>query len=75
MKRTLLTLLAALVLLPALADEGMWLPSLISERINDMLERKRELADLTVATGEGWVGDLSTDELKALFRLESPENA
>lgn len=45
------------------------------ERINDMLERKRELADLTVATGEGWVGDLSTDELKALFRLESPENA
>ena len=36
MKRTLLTLLAALVLLPALADEGMWLPSLISERINDM---------------------------------------
>ena len=25
MKRTLLTLLAALVLLPALADEGMWL--------------------------------------------------
>ena len=45
------------------------------ERINDMLERKRELADLTVATGEGWVGDLSTDELKALFLLESPENA
>ena len=36
MKRTLLTLLAALVLLPALADEGMWLPSLISERIDDM---------------------------------------
>ena len=36
MKRTLLTLLAALTLLPALADEGMWLPSLISERIDDM---------------------------------------
>ena len=36
MKRTLLTLLAALALLPALADEGMWLPSLISERIDDM---------------------------------------
>ena len=36
MKRTLLTLLAALTLLPALADEGMWLPSLISTRINDM---------------------------------------
>ena len=36
MKRTLLTLLAALVLLPALADEGMWLPSLIGERIDDV---------------------------------------
>ena len=36
MKRTLLTLLAALTLLPALANEGMWLPSLISTRINDM---------------------------------------
>ena len=36
MKRTLLTLLAALTLLPALADEGMWLPSLISTRIDDM---------------------------------------
>ena len=45
------------------------------ERINEMLERKRELADLTVSTGENWVGDLSSDELKALFRLESPENA
>ena len=36
MKRTLLTLFATLAVLPALADEGMWLPSLISERIDDM---------------------------------------
>ena len=36
MKRTLLTLFAALAVLPALADEGMWLPSLISQRIDDM---------------------------------------
>ena len=36
MKRTLLTLFVALAVLPALADEGMWLPSLISERIDDM---------------------------------------
>ncbi len=36
MKRTLLTLLTALFILPALADEGMWLPSLISSRIDDM---------------------------------------
>ena len=36
MKRTLLTLLTALFILPALADEGMWLPNLISSRIDDM---------------------------------------
>ena len=36
MKRTLLILLALLALRPAAADEGMWLPSLISERIDDM---------------------------------------
>ena len=36
MKRTLLTLLTALFILPALADEGMWLPSLITSRIDDM---------------------------------------
>ena len=35
-KLTLLTLLALLSLLPAAADEGMWLPSLIAERIGDM---------------------------------------
>lgn len=36
MKRTLLSLLCVLFSLAALADEGMWLPSLISGRIDDM---------------------------------------
>lgn len=36
MKRTLLTLLCALFAFAAFADEGMWLPGLISERIDDM---------------------------------------
>ena len=36
MKRTLLTLLCTLFAFAAFADEGMWLPSLISERIGDM---------------------------------------
>ena len=37
MKHLLLTLCFALsALLPAAADEGMWLPSLIAERIDDM---------------------------------------
>ena len=36
MKKLLLSLFATLVLLPAMADEGMWLPSLISSRMKDM---------------------------------------
>ena len=36
MKRILLPILALLAVLPALADEGMWLPSLIASRIDDM---------------------------------------
>ena len=39
MKRILVTLFAMLMLLPAWADEGMWLPSLISERIGDMQKK------------------------------------
>ena len=40
MKKRLLTLFFALaVLTPALADEGMWLPSLISSRIKDMRQK------------------------------------
>ena len=33
MKRILLPILAILLWFPALADEGMWLPSLIASRI------------------------------------------
>ncbi len=36
MKRYLLILFATLLFLPVRADEGMWLPSLISSRIDDM---------------------------------------
>jgi SNF2 family DNA or RNA helicase len=39
------------------------------ERINDMIRSKRELAALTVGTGETWAGQLPTEELKALFAL------
>ena len=44
------------------------------EKINEMLAQKRELADLTVVTGENWIGDLSSAELSAVFRLEKLEN-
>ena len=40
------------------------------ERINDMLTSKKDLADMTVATGETWIGDLPKDELRKLFCLE-----
>lgn len=40
------------------------------EKINALLEDKKELADLTVTTGEHWIGDMKTDELKKLFALE-----
>ncbi len=36
MKKYILTILATITSLAAIADEGMWLPSLIAERIEDM---------------------------------------
>jgi SNF2 family DNA or RNA helicase len=41
----------------------------IEERIDDMLTGKQELANLTVGTGENWITELSTDELRDLFAL------
>ena len=37
------------------------------ERINQMIQDKRHLAELTVATGESWIGKLSNKELRELF--------
>lgn len=75
MKRTLLTLLTALALLPALADEGMWLPSLISERIDDMRAKgfrltaediysinKASMKDAVVLFNGGCTGELISPE-------------
>ena len=40
------------------------------EKINDLLQAKSTLANLTVGVGESWLGDLSTDDLKSLLRLQ-----
>jgi SNF2 family DNA or RNA helicase len=40
------------------------------EKINDMIQAKKELADLTVTSGEKWIGELSNNELKELFKLD-----
>jgi uncharacterized Zn finger protein len=39
------------------------------EKINDMIKAKKDLADLAVGTGETWIGNLSGEELKAVFAL------
>ena len=41
----------------------------IEEKIDNMIREKRYLADLTVASGETWLGNLSNDELKELVKL------
>lgn len=37
------------------------------ERINDMIQSKKALANMTIATGENWIGNLSNKELKQIF--------
>jgi hypothetical protein len=39
------------------------------ERINDMIQQKKQLASLTAASGENWIGNLNNKELNELFRL------
>jgi uncharacterized Zn finger protein/superfamily II DNA or RNA helicase len=39
------------------------------EKINDMIQAKKALAELTVSTGENWIGNLSNKELKELFEI------
>ncbi|MHA1283048.1 MAG: DEAD/DEAH box helicase [Promethearchaeota archaeon] len=43
----------------------------IEEKIDDLLENKKELADkIVVSTGESWISDLSENKLKELLKLE-----
>jgi SNF2 family DNA or RNA helicase len=43
----------------------------LEERVDEMIERKKALAERVVGTGEDWLTDLSTDELRDVFRLTS----
>ncbi|HEX5052613.1 MAG TPA: DEAD/DEAH box helicase [Planctomycetota bacterium] len=45
----------------------------LEERIQQMLERKREVADSLLAAGETWITELSNDELKRLLTLDRKE--
>ena len=75
MKKILLLITAALMTLGAKADEGMWLPSLISQRIVDMQGKgchlsaediynvnKASLKDAVVLFGRGCTGELISPE-------------
>lgn len=41
----------------------------LEERIDQMIEQKKELAESIVGSGENWVTEMSTDQLKELFAL------
>jgi hypothetical protein len=43
----------------------------LEERIDQMIEAKRELAERIVGAGEDWLTELSTDELAEMFRLST----
>jgi hypothetical protein len=34
-----------------------------------MIQRKKELVNLTIANGESWIGNLSNTELRGIFEL------
>ena len=75
MKRLMMIMMAAIAAINAKADEGMWLPSLISERIADMQEKgfkldakdiydinQASLKDAVVLFGRGCTGEIVSSE-------------
>ena len=43
----------------------------LEERIDDMIERKRALAEQIVGAGEGWITEMSTDQLREVVALSA----
>ena len=43
----------------------------LEEKIDAMIERKKALASSVVGTGEDWITDLTTDQLRELFALDT----
>lgn len=42
----------------------------IEEKVAERIERKRDLAEQVVGTGENWITELNDEEVLNLFRLE-----
>lgn len=38
------------------------------EKINEIIQKKKSLADMTVSVGESWIGNMTDDELSKIFR-------
>jgi SNF2 family DNA or RNA helicase len=43
----------------------------LEEKIDEMIERKNAVAEQVVGTGEGWLTELSNEQLKELFTLRA----
>jgi SNF2 family DNA or RNA helicase len=43
----------------------------LEEKIDQMIERKRDLADRVIGTGEGWLTELSTEQLREVLVLSA----
>ena len=43
----------------------------IEETVDEMIERKKDLANTVIQSGESWLTELSTEELKDLFSLRT----
>ena len=41
----------------------------LEEKIDEMIEEKKALADLVISDGEGWLTELSTHDLRKVFEL------
>jgi SNF2 family DNA or RNA helicase len=41
----------------------------VEERVDELAERKKELAEAVIQSGEGWLTELSTESLRDLFEL------
>lgn len=44
----------------------------VEERIGEVIDEKRAIADAVIGSGEAWLSELSTDELARLVMLERP---
>jgi SNF2 family DNA or RNA helicase len=39
------------------------------EKIDEMINKKKKLAEMTVSTGENWIGKLNNRELREIFEV------